>query len=160
MLQRSLFIALGSMEVIAVLRVASILHLAVIFPLRWLTGNTHKQIECQWGERSMGRAVQLLYDAFVSIQENGSLLLDHDFIMNIFSSLYTELQPFKEYLDYHLEEKEGNVIGSDDAEERVLATEAMAELFWPQHFFRTSTTRTNDFGYETFYRGINTDLVN
>ncbi len=27
-------------------------------------------------------------------------------------------------------------------------------------FFRTSTTRTNDFGYEAFYRGINTDLVN
>ena len=33
LLQRSLFIVLGSMEVIAQLRVASILHLAVVWPL-------------------------------------------------------------------------------------------------------------------------------
>ena len=133
LLQRSLFIALGSMEVIAVLRVASILHLAVIIRLQWLTANTHMLAECQWGERSMGRATQMLYDAFVSIQADGSLLLDHDFIMNIFSSLYPELPAFKEYLEYHLEEKEGNVIGSHNAEERVLAIdEAMAELFWPE----------------------------
>ena len=51
LLQRSLFIVLGSMEVIAQLRLASILHLAVVWPLRWLAGNTHKLAHCQWGER-------------------------------------------------------------------------------------------------------------
>jgi hypothetical protein len=33
----------------------------------------------------MGRALTLLHDAFVEIQSDGSLLLEQDFIMNIFS---------------------------------------------------------------------------
>ncbi len=36
LLQRCLFISFGSMEMIAVLRVASILHLAVVVPMRWM----------------------------------------------------------------------------------------------------------------------------
>ena len=47
MLQRSLFIVIESMEVIGQLRVASILHLAVVWTLRWLAGNTHKLAHCQ-----------------------------------------------------------------------------------------------------------------
>ena len=42
LLQRLLFIVLGSMEMIAQLWVASILHLAVVLPMRWLAGNSHK----------------------------------------------------------------------------------------------------------------------
>ncbi len=42
LLQCSLFIVLGSMEMIAQLRLASILHLGVVLPMRWLAGNTHK----------------------------------------------------------------------------------------------------------------------
>jgi hypothetical protein len=38
-------------------------------------------------------------------------------------------------MDYHLEEKEGNVIGSHDAAE-------MAELFYPQHLENRQTTHT------------------
>jgi hypothetical protein len=38
LLQRSLFIVLGSMEMFA----QSILHLGVVLPMRWLAGNTHK----------------------------------------------------------------------------------------------------------------------
>ena len=47
LLQRSLFIVLGSMEFIDQLRVESILHLAVVWPLRWMEGNTHKLAHCQ-----------------------------------------------------------------------------------------------------------------
>jgi hypothetical protein len=134
LLQCLLFIVLGSMEMIAQLRVASILHLAVVIPMRWLAGNTHKLFGYRWGERSMGRAIALLHDAFVEIQGDGSLLLEEEFVMHIFASLYDELPPFKEYLDYHFEEKEGNVIGSQQEEARILAIDkAMAELFWPQH---------------------------
>ncbi len=39
------FIVLGLMEMIAQLRVASILYLAVVTPMRWLAGNTHKLSE-------------------------------------------------------------------------------------------------------------------
>jgi hypothetical protein len=141
LLQRCLFIALGSMEVIAVLRVASILFLAVVVPLRWLAGHTHELMEYGWGERDMGRAVQMLYNAFQSIEEDGSLLLDEDYIMNIFSPFYAEIPPFKEYLDYFLRQKEGNVNGSDAADARVLPIdEAMVELFWPQRVENRQTT--------------------
>ena len=129
------------MEMIAQLRVASILHLAVVIPMRWLAGNTHKLFEYGWGERSMERAIKLLHDAFIEIQGDGSLLLEEDFIMNIFASLYDELPPFKEYQNYHLEEKEGNVIGSRKEEERVLTIdEAMVELLWPQCMENRQTT--------------------
>jgi hypothetical protein len=98
------------MEMIVQLRVASILHLAVVIPMRWLAGNTHKLSEYGWGERSRGRAITFLHDAFVDVQGDGALMLDENFIMNIFSPLYEEISPLKEYLDYHFEEKEGNVM--------------------------------------------------
>ena len=89
----------------------------------------------------MERAIKLLHDAFIKIQGDGSLLLEEDFIMNIFASLYDELPPFKEYQNYHLEEKEGNVIGSRKEEERVLTIdEAMVELLWPQCMENRQTT--------------------
>ncbi len=73
--------------------------------------------------------------------EGASLLLEEEFVMHIFASLYDELLPFKEYLDYHFEEKEGNVIGSRKEEACVLAIDkAMAELLWPQHIESCQTT--------------------
>jgi hypothetical protein len=125
LLQRSLFIVLGSMEMIAQLRVASILHLGEVLPMRWLAGNTHKLAEYGWGERSMGRAITLLHDEFVEIQSDGSLLLDQEFIMNIFSPHYKEIPPLKQYLNYHFKEKEGNVIGSNKEHDRVLAIQQL-----------------------------------
>ena len=146
LLQQSLFIALGSMEMIAQIRVAAIMHLAVVIPMRWLAGNTHKLAHCKWGERSMGRAVDLLHKAFVKIQADGSKLLDEDFVMKIFKPLYKDLPDLKDYLDYHLEEKVGNVIGSNKQNERVKAIEeAMSELFYPQNLENRQTT---EFCYE------------
>ncbi len=100
--------------------------------MRWLAGNTHKLSEYGWGERSMGKVITLLHDTFVEVQGNGALLLEENFIMKIFSLLYEDIPPLKEYLDYHFEKKEGNVIGSHKVHERMLAIdEAMAELFFP-----------------------------
>ncbi len=142
LLQRSLFIVLGSMEMIAQLRVASILHLVVVIPMRWLAENTHKLSEYGLGERSMGRAITFLHIAFVDVQGDGALMLDENFIMNIFSPLYEEILPLKEYLNYHFEEKEGNVIGSHKQMEHVLAiNQAMAELFFPQKMENYQTTQ-------------------
>lgn len=132
LLQRSLFLSLGSMEVVAQLRVASILHISVVVPMRWLAGNTHTLAHREWGERSMGRVIDILYNAFDEIKDCGELFLDLDFMMNIFSTLYEQLPEFKEYLDYFFEQKETNVIGSSKGADRVLGIdEAMVELFMP-----------------------------
>ena len=52
-LQRNLFIALGSVEMIAVSRLLSIIHISVCMPFRWLAGKTHELRAYSWGPMSM-----------------------------------------------------------------------------------------------------------
>eukprot|EP00956_Cyclotella_meneghiniana_P030608 scaffold77601_cov18-Cyclotella_meneghiniana.AAC.1 len=82
------------------------MYLSVIVPLRWLAGNTHKLAHRNWGERSMGKALDLLHEAFVKIRSDPSLLLKETFIMNIFKPLYAQLPELKDYLNYYREEGE------------------------------------------------------
>jgi hypothetical protein len=83
-LQRNLFIILESSEMIAQLRLCSIFFLTIIIPMHWLGSNTFKLSHRQWGEKSMGRVIDLVYDAFVAIQADGTLILNYDFMMGIF----------------------------------------------------------------------------
>ena len=54
LLQKNLFIILASKEMIAVSQFFSIIHVSVVISFRWLSGNTHKLSEYNWGARSMG----------------------------------------------------------------------------------------------------------
>ena len=141
-LQTNMFIILRSTEMIAQLRIASIVFMAVVVPMRWLAGKTHELAHRNWLERSMGRAVDLMYNAFVEVESDGELMLDEDFIMGIFSPLYKELPEFNGYLEYFFEEKESNVIGSCSQEDRVLAIDlAKCEVFYPT---RIENQQTHD----------------
>ena len=79
-LQHNLFINLSCVEVIAELRIASIFCIAFIFPIRWLSRKTHKLSHRDWGERSMPRALDLMYNTFIEIQANVDKFLDEDFM--------------------------------------------------------------------------------
>ncbi len=70
------FIILHSVEMIAQLRIASIIFIAVVVPMRWLAGKTHELAHRNWSDRSMGRAIDLMYDAFLEVESNGELMLD------------------------------------------------------------------------------------
>jgi hypothetical protein len=90
----------------------------------------------------MGRAVDLMYNAFVQVESDGEKMLDEDFIMNIVSPLYEELPELEEYLTYFFEEKESNVVGSYSRSDRVLAIDlAKCEVFYPT---RRENQQTND----------------
>ncbi len=81
----------------------------------------------------MGRAVDLMYDAFVKVEPYGELMTDEDFIMGIFSPLYAELPELEEYLTYFLEGKESNVIGLCIWWDCTLAIDlAKNEVFYPK----------------------------
>ena len=54
----------------------------------------------------MGRVIDLIYDAFVAIQSDGSLILDYDFMMGIFADLQKEMPEFNTYMAWFLKEKE------------------------------------------------------
>ncbi len=97
-LQTNMFIISRATEMIAQLHIASIVFMAVVVPIRWLAGNTHELTHRNWLERSMGRAVDLMYNAFVEVESDGELMLDEDFIMGIFAQLYEELPGLKAYL--------------------------------------------------------------
>ena len=96
-LQTNMFIILRSTEMIAQLRIASIVFMAVVVPMRWLAGKTHELANRNWSERLMGRALDLMYNAFVQVESDGEKMIDEDFIMNIFSPLYEELPELEEY---------------------------------------------------------------
>ena len=66
-LQRNLFIIFESSKMIAQLWLCSIFFLTIIVPMRWLAANTFKFCHCNWGEKSMGRVIDLIYNAFVAI---------------------------------------------------------------------------------------------
>ena len=59
-LSTKLFIMLCSSEVIAMLRVLSILHISVCLPTRWLAGNTQNLANYDFGYYDMGSAQDLM----------------------------------------------------------------------------------------------------
>ena len=117
---------------IAQLWLCSIFFLTIIIPMHWLASNTFKLSHRQWGEKSMGRVIDLVYDAFVNIQADGALILNYDFMMGIFGELQTELPEFNTYMTWYFEEKESNPIGSTSKAHRVLSVDKGTEmLFYP-----------------------------
>jgi hypothetical protein len=69
-------------------------------PEIWLAGNTEHLAQYIFGTVSMGRTVDmLLEEAFIKISSDGALLLDEDFIVNIFSDIVDEVEPFEKYLN-------------------------------------------------------------
>ncbi len=69
------------------LHICSILFLTVIVPVCWLASNTFKLTHKGWGEKLMSRVIDLLYTALVSIQCDSKMILDFNFMMNIFADL-------------------------------------------------------------------------
>lgn len=114
----------------AQLRLCSIFFLTIIVPMHWMASNTFKLASHNWGEKSMGRAINLVYDSFVSIQANGSLILDYDFMMCIFGELQHELPEFNTYMTWYFKEQESNSIGSSSKAENVLSIDKRTELFF------------------------------
>ena len=72
-LQENLYIVLTSVEMVALCRVMAILHFKICMPMWWLAGNTHflGRMGFDWSSRSMGKAIDALYDLCVELQQNG-----------------------------------------------------------------------------------------
>ena len=67
-------------------------------------------------------------------------MLNEDFIMNIFSPLYSRVPELEEYLCSYYEEKALYPVGIHRIEERMLTiVEARAKLFYPTHACNSQT---------------------
>jgi hypothetical protein len=73
-LQQSVFVALTSLEMIALSRLLSIMHVSVFMPFYWLAGKTHELKDYDWGPMSMSRVTDTLYDKMKIICERPDLI--------------------------------------------------------------------------------------
>ena len=112
-LEENSWIVLSSLIVVACFRGLSIVHYAIIVPFRWLAGNSHTLSEYGWSVRSMGRAVDIIFDSMTMLANEPEKLIDESFMMHIFDPLINELPPLKDYLHYYYNDKKSYKIVRD-----------------------------------------------
>ena len=142
-LEKSIYLRLRSMEVVALLRVLSILHISLCMPHRWLAGNCGDLKEYGFGVADMPEALDLIDSALGKVMEDGTKLLDEDFMMGMLTPICNKVPPLQDYLDYMFERKTSYVIGSRKEEDQVLPWDDLrAAVFYPT---RKDIIQTNDF---------------
>ena len=114
--------------------------------MRWLAGNTHSvgAVGYDWSSRSMGKAIDAIYNAMVTAENNGSMFLDEEFMNSIFNNIYTDedgnygpLEPLVEVMKYKFEEKMTTAVDGS----KVLPYDQLnAELFYPEREENKATT--------------------
>ena len=107
----------------ALSRVCSIIHLAVCLLLQWLAGNYHKLTRYDWSIHSIGQCIDMLENALEQIVDDGSYILDEDFIMGIFTTLHKQLPPFLAYFTHMFENKK--MIVTADKHKNVVHSEQL-----------------------------------
>ena len=140
-LQRNLFVALTSQEMIALSRFLSIMHIAVCMPLRWLAGCTHKLGVYDWGPFSMGRAIDSLKDKMNLMVDDPSLILNKNWMMDMWKPFSNELPPFEKYLNETFNKRQMKVIARKSGANVVQYGLLREELFNPT---RKSAAATYD----------------
>ena len=67
-------ILFSSVDIIAVSRLWSILHIDILLPMRWLAACTHKMKDYGWGYISMGKVLDKLKDDLNMIVDQPELI--------------------------------------------------------------------------------------
>ncbi len=88
----------------------------------------------------MGQTVDLMEEAFEKIANDGEMMLDKEFIMNMFEPIVDQVEPFAEYLEFTFENKEGHALGSREKAIKWLPfDELRTELFFPSRNYVCQT---------------------
>ena len=86
-LEQNLFIIYRCVEYIALLRVLAIVHMTIVLPMRWLSGNCEFLAEYGFGCADMCECVDLMDKACAKIVKNGKKIMDDDFMFGIFDPI-------------------------------------------------------------------------
>ena len=86
-LEKSIYLQLRSMEVVALLRVLAILHISLCMPHRWLAGNCRDLKEYGFGVYNMPEVLDLIHGALGEVTKESSMLLADDFMMDILTPI-------------------------------------------------------------------------
>jgi uncharacterized membrane protein len=144
-LATKMWIMLRSSEVIALLRVLSILHIAICLPIRWLAGKCHELKEYDFGYYDMSTVLTCMESSFHEILDEPSLFLDEEFMMDkLFGNIIDKVPPLREYLEHMFEERVSLDIHGKKSDS-VLLDLLRALLFYP---VRSYVAKTHDFCLE------------
>ena len=128
----NIYIVLRSSEIIASFQLLSIIHVTIVLPHRWLTGNVHLLAADNVGITDIAEVAQLIHNTLDKIASDGQLVLDQDFMMGILDPIKEQVPEFKEYMEFMLEEHTCFGVGSRlEANKKLLYDELLAELFYP-----------------------------
>ena len=113
-LQKNLFVVLSSMEMIALARLLSILHISIVIPFRYLAGKTAELgEEHDWCPFNMGDVLDVLDKKLEELIKKPELILDEKFMMGMFDKFREELPPFDEYLTDLFQKKRMKAMSRD-----------------------------------------------
>ena len=105
--------------------------LAIIMPMRWLAGKTHKLAHRKWGYISMGKVMDKLKEEFQSIVNTPELINYQDFMMGVLTVWEEELLEFKEYR-HDVIEKNRTGYFNDTAKEKAFTLKEFLKKFFTQ----------------------------
>jgi hypothetical protein len=88
---------------VAVAQLWSILHIAIIMPIRWLAGKVHELKEYGWGPIRLGKVLDKLKDDLESLIDQTDLIHNESFMMGMMDPWVNELKPFQEYMEHAFE---------------------------------------------------------
>ena len=130
-LQRKFLDVLRSTEMVPVLCVLSILHIPVCLSTRWLAGNTKHLAEFNFGHHNMGTMLVLMEAHVEVIADDGTLMVNEDYMMDMFLTIADMVNPFNIYLQFMFTGKLSKPVGvCKSVDNKVLLYhELHAELF-------------------------------
>ena len=145
-LKKNLYSIYRCVEKISLLRVLSILHMFIVMPLRWLSGNCEKLAEWDFGVADMPQTVDLMDKAFKRISEDGTLIYNAEFMESIFDPIKDKVSPFGGFYTYMFEHKKSNPIGCYSEEDKVLPWDLLrsAVMFPTRRDILQSNTFTSE----------------
>ena len=130
-LQQNVFVILTSVELLALSRLLSIIHLSISMPVRFLAGKSHQFAKHGWSAADMSRVIDTLHSKLNDIHKNPSLILNENFMMNIFQQYRNELPPFEEYWQLIYHKKQMKVVSRTDGTSVVHYKRIRRRLFHP-----------------------------
>lgn len=126
-LVKHLFIELQSVEMIAIFGYLLFFMLQSQFLIDGCLEN-----ELQFWTTYYGKTVDLMESSFTKVCDDKNLILNEDFIMNIFSPIVAKLPSLNDHLAYTFEEKVANAVGSCAEDDWwLLFDELVVQLFCP-----------------------------
>jgi hypothetical protein len=136
---RCLFVLMTSNEIIAQLRLYTILYISFCLPMRWLAAKTQELREWGWGTISNGDAIDTLREKMMGIVDDPTKVLDEGFMMNMFSKYIDALPPLQEYWDHLFKKKQMRLIGAESGATVLQFAQLRKQLFHPSDVTNAAT---------------------